>query len=135
MRAFIVELQNQPGSLAAVCEALGERGINISGVAGMTWDGDGAVGMITNDDAGTRTVLDGRSESYREVDLVVVGLTDRPGSLGEAARRLADGGVNLEAVMPTSVLGNRVTVAFAVNDAAKAREALGDLIAAGSTAI
>lgn len=135
MRAFIVELENRPGSLAAVCEALGERGINVSGVAGMTWDGGGAVGMITNDDAGARTVLDRRSENYREVDLVVAGLTDRPGSLGEAARRLADGGVNIEAVMPTSVLGNRVTVAFAVNDAAKAREALGDLIAAGSTAI
>jgi len=36
MQAFIVELPNQPGSLARVCEALGARGINISAFAGAT---------------------------------------------------------------------------------------------------
>ena len=36
MQAFIVELANQPGSLATVCEALGASGVNITGVAGAT---------------------------------------------------------------------------------------------------
>jgi hypothetical protein len=135
MHAFIVELENRPGSLAGLCEALGERGINISGVAGSTWDDDGAVGLITNDDAGTRAVLESRDADYRECDLVAAGLEDRPGTLGKAARRLADAGVNIEAIIPTGMMGSRVTVTFAVDDAARAREALGDLASVATSSI
>ena len=127
MRAFIVELENRAGSLADLSEALGERGVNIVGVAGMTWKELGAVGLITNNDATARSVLDERGETYREVELIAAGLEDRAGALGLAARRLADRGVNVEAAMTTSMLGTKVTIAFAVDDAAAAREALGDL--------
>lgn len=135
MRAFIVELENRPGSLAELCEALGERGINISGVSGSTWDDDGAVGFITNDDAGTRAILESRDADYRECDLVAAGLEDRPGALGAAARRLADGGVNIEAIIPTGLMAGRVTVTFAVDDAVRAREALGDLANVATSSI
>lgn len=127
MRAFIVELKNEPGSLADLSEALGERGVNIVGVAGMTWNELGAVGLITNNDATARAVLEERDETFREVELIAAGLEDRAGSLGIAARRLADRGINIEACMTTSMLGSKVTIAFAVDDAAAAREALGDL--------
>lgn len=128
MHAFIVELENRPGALADLGEALGQRGINITGISGMTWgDDDGALAIITNDDAGARSVLEERDEDYREVGLVSASLEDRPGSLGEAARRLADRGVNIEAVIPTGMSGSRVTVALGVDDPAGAREALGDL--------
>lgn len=135
MRAFIVEIENRPGSLADLCEALGERGINISGIAGSTWDDDGAVGLITNDDSATRSILESRDSDYRECDLVAAGLEDRPGALGTAARRLADAGVNIEAVMPTGMTAGRVMVTFAVDDAAKAREALGDLASVATSSI
>ena len=135
MRAFIVRSENRPGVLADLAEALGERGINISGVAGSTWDDTGAIGLITNDDAGTRSVLDARGAEYREMELVAAGMEDKPGTLATAARRLADRGVNIGAVMPTGMQGTKVTVAFAVDDAAAAREALGDLALAGSTSI
>src|SRR5205823_9925872 len=57
MRAFIVELTNTPGSLASLTEAIAERGINITGVAGATCGGSGSVGLITNDEASTSSVL------------------------------------------------------------------------------
>ena len=135
MRAFIVKLENRPGSLADLGEALGERGINISGVAGTTWDGDGAIALITNDDASARSVLEDRDLSYRDIEIVSAGLEDRPGSLGAAARLLADRGVNVELIMPTGMQGNRITVAFGVDDPAGAREALGELAATGSQPI
>ena len=53
MRAFIIELENRPGALADISEALGQRGINITGVAGSAWDDDGAIAIITNDESGT----------------------------------------------------------------------------------
>jgi hypothetical protein len=127
MRAFIVELENRPGSLADVCEAIGAAGVNIVGVAGMTWDAEGAVGLITNNDSTTRQVLEEHDAKYREVELVAAGLEDRPGALAEAARRLAARGVNIEAAMTTSMLGSKVTIAFGVDDAIAAREALGEL--------
>lgn len=135
MRAFIVKLENQPGTLAALGEALGERGINISGLAGTAWDGNGAIAVITNDDAGARSVLEDRDLTYRDCEVVSAGLEDKPGSLGAAARRLADRGVNIEVVMPTGMQGTRITVAFGVDDPAGAREALGELAATGSQPI
>jgi len=135
MRAFIVEMENRPGQLADLCEALAQRGINITGVASSTTATTGAVSIITNDETGTRSVLDGRNATYRELDLVAAALEDRPGSLGEAARRLSDRGINIEAIMPTGMQGGRVTVAFAVADAAAASEALGDLVTAGTASI
>jgi hypothetical protein len=135
MRAFIVNLENRPGALADLGEALGERGINISGVAAATNGATGAVGVITNDDAGTRSTLESKSLDFRELDVVSAGLEDRPGSLGDAARRLADAGVNIELVMPTGMQGSKITVALGVDDASKAREALGELAATGAQAI
>ena len=135
MRAFIVRLENRPGSLADVTEALGERGINISAVSGMTWDEGGGLGLITNDEAGTRSVLDDRGADYREIELVSAELDDQPGSLGAAARRLAQKGVNIEALIPTGMQGSRVSVAFGVTDAAGAREALGELAGMGTQAV
>lgn len=135
MHAFIIQAENRPGALADIAEALGQRGINITGVAGSTWESAGAIALITNDDAGTRSVLDERGADYRESELVAAGMEDKPGTLGDAARRLADRGVNIEAIMPTGMQGSRVTVAFAVDDARTARDALGDLVAAGTTSI
>jgi hypothetical protein len=132
MRAFIINAENRPGALADLAEALAERGINITGVAGSAWDDRGAIGVITNDDASTRSVLGDRGADYRELELVAAGMEDKPGTLGMAARRLADRGVNIGAVIPTGMQGTKVTVAFAVDDAAAAQEALGDLALAGS---
>ncbi len=135
MRAFIVRLENRPGTLADLGEALGERGINISGLAGSAWDSEGAIAIVTNDDAGTRRVLDEKGLTYRDCDVVSASLEDRPGALGAAARLLADRGVNVDLVMPTAVQGSRITIALGVDDAAAAREALGELAATGSQPI
>ncbi|TMB53029.1 MAG: ACT domain-containing protein [Chloroflexi bacterium] len=127
MRAFIVELQNRPGGLAALAEAIAERGINITNVVGATCGGSGSLGIITNDEASTKTVLDGGSFSYRQIDLVTADLDDKPGTLGAAARRLADAGVNIELLLPTGMEGGKVSVAFGVDNAAAAQQALGEL--------
>jgi hypothetical protein len=133
MRAFIVSLDNRPGTLADLGEALGERGINITGIAGSTWEGNGSAAIVTNDDSGATAALDEAGLDYRESELVSADLEDRPGALGEAARRLANGGVNIELIMPTGMQGSRLSVAFGVDDPARAREALGELATAGTT--
>ena len=129
MQAFIVELPNQPGSMAAVCKALGGRGVNITGMAGATSGDVGSLAFAADDEDGARAVLQTHGWSFREVETVVASLEHRPGSLGEAARRMADAGVNVETMFATGMDGDRVQVAFGVSDSAAAKAALEDLAA------
>ncbi len=125
MHAFIVELTNKPGELARVTEAIAQKGINIEGFAGATAGGAGAVVIVTNDEAGTRRALSDAGTSAREIELVMASLDHVPGSLAAATRKLADAGINIEAAMPTGMTGDKVTVSFATDNPAKAREILG----------
>ena len=130
MRAFIVELPNKAGSLASLAEAIAQRGINITGIVGATCGNSGSIGLITNDEASTRTVLDGGSFTYRQIDLVSAALENQPGTLAAATRRLADAGVNIELLLPTGMEGGKVNVAIGVDNAAAAQQALGELATA-----
>jgi hypothetical protein len=132
MNAFIIELADKPGALASVAEAIAQKGINITGFAGATSGGSGTAILITNDEAGTRSALATTGAKVREVELVTVGLENKPGALAEITRKLADAGINLEASLPTGMAGNTVHVAFATNDPAKARQVLGDKVMAGT---
>ncbi len=128
MNAFIVELENKTGELARVTEAIAQKGIDITGFAGATTSDRGAVVLITNDEEATRKVLAAAGVKVREAEIVPAALEARPGSLAEAARRLADAGVNIQAAMPIGMTGDRVTVAFATDDAAKARGVFAEAI-------
>ncbi len=97
MNAFLVDLENKPGKLADIAEALGAKGVNITNVTGATCGDGGRAAITTADDATT---------------------------LGKAARRLAQAGVNIDAIFPTGMTGNDVSVGFVTNNPAKAREVL-----------
>lgn len=124
MNAFLVDLENKPGALASVAEALGAKGVNITGVSGASCGDSGRAAITTSDDAMTRTALAGIGATFKEFEVTEATLPHTPGSLGKAARRLAEAGVNIEAIMPTGMSGNEVTVGFATDNAAKAREVL-----------
>jgi hypothetical protein len=133
MKAYIVEAQDRPGELAKVADALGSKGINIVSIAGLAFGGRGAVGVCTNDEQGTRAALSDAGYTAREVELVPIALRDEPGALAKAARRLADAGVNIELLLPTRIgADGKVTVAAGVQDAERARSALGDLATAAT---
>ena len=125
MNAFIVSGQDRPGEMARVAEAIAERGVNITNITCVAWGGQGAIALLTNDEPATRSLLSAKGFPYREVELVACTLEDKPGTLAEAMRKLADAGVNIEACMPTGMSGNKVSIALATSDPAKARETLG----------
>ena len=130
MNAFIVDLEDRPGSIAAVAEALAMKGISITSLAGIASRGAGSAAILTNDEAGTRRALADGKFTVREIEVVPHAVEDRAGAFAEVARKLADAGVNLEAVLPTGMSGGKVSIAFATTQAAKAREALGSLAGA-----
>jgi len=125
MNAFIVDLTNQPGELARLTDAIAQKGINITSFAGATAGGSGAVVVVTNDEAGTRKAITDGGFRAREIELVTASLEHVPGSLAAAAKKLADAGINIEAALPTGMAGGNVSVSFATDKPAKAREILG----------
>lgn len=132
MDVFIIELENRPGMLAGLAEAIADKGINIEAIAAASSTDTASVALLTNDEASTRSVLDGTGVNYRTAALVNAALEHRPGTLADAARRLADAGVNIEALLATGMDGGRVTLAIAVDDADAARSALGELAKASA---
>ena len=132
MNAFIITLDNRPGALADIAGAIAEKGINITGVAGATEGASGTIALVSNDEAGTRSALQGAGARFREVALASAALEDKPGVLADAARRLADAGVNIEAIFPTGMEGGKITIAFGVDNIEAAKTALGQLTGASA---
>jgi hypothetical protein len=124
MKAFLIDLENKPGELARITEAIAAKGINIEGVSGTTSEKSGRVAIVTGDEAATRTVLGEAKCSFKEMEATETSLRHAPGTLAKAARRLADAGINLEAIFPTGMQGQDVTVAFVTDQPAKAKELL-----------
>jgi hypothetical protein len=92
-----VILEDRPGTLADVGEALGKAGINIDGLCGFPSEGRGVFHLLVEDAAAARRVLE---ESGMEVsgerEVLVLDIEDRPGALGDTARKIANAGVNVE---------------------------------------
>jgi hypothetical protein len=124
MTAFLVDLENKPGALATVAEALGAKGVNITGITGATCGDGGRAAITTADDVTARSVFQTLKTKFKEYEITEASLANTPGSLAKVTRRLADAGVNIEAIMPTGMSGNEVHVGFVTNNPIKARDLL-----------
>ena len=125
MNIFIVDLKHQPGELAKATEALAQKGINITAFSGITCGGNGTIALLTNDEAGARRALAEAGYRARELEAVSTTIGHTPGTLAATAKKLADAGINIEVALPTSMADGKVTLAFAVDQPAKARGILG----------
>jgi hypothetical protein len=122
MKDLTVILEDRPGTLADLGDATGKAGINIEGVCGATQEGQGAIHILVEDEAATRSALgEAGIEVGAERDVIVVDVEDRPGAMGEVARRIGNAGVNIELVYTTF---GAVRLVLGVDDLDKARGAL-----------
>jgi len=91
-----VILEDQPGTLARMGEILGKAGINIDGMCGFLVESKGEIHILVDNGSSARKVLEKAGIDVKNVRPVLVrDLENKPGTLGEAARRLADVGVNM----------------------------------------
>ena len=122
-----VMLEDKPGSVATVAEALGKAGVNIEAMAGMpTGSGKGDIRLVVADGAKAKSALEAAGQKVdRSREVLVVELADKPGELARTARALATAGINLDSVYLIGQSGGRKSIAFGVPDVAKAKAALG----------
>lgn len=100
MQDVAIELDDRPGALAAMGEALARAGISVEGGGAWVVDGAGAAHFLFEDGAAARRALEAASIRVTSVRDVLVQRLDQaiPGQLGAIARRMADAGVNIEVV-------------------------------------
>ena len=123
-RQFVVQLKNQPGSLAVLAEALAARGVDLRAIGGGGIGDSGHVIMTTADDDATRIVLDERGYTYIEGESILAEVDDRPGGMARLARALADADVNIYGHLFLGRWGDHATFAFDVDDPETARPIL-----------
>jgi hypothetical protein len=91
-----IALDDRPGILAELGEALGAAGVNIEGFCGYASGGRSILHLLFEDAAAARRALEGAGiEVQDERDVLVVDVEDRPGALGVVARRIANADVSL----------------------------------------
>ncbi|HZI98567.1 MAG TPA: hypothetical protein VFD41_13685 [Actinomycetales bacterium] len=100
MKDLTIVLADRPGALAEMGAALGAAGVSVEGGGAWVVDGVGVAHFLFADGAAARAALEGAGiRVLAERDVVVGRLRqDVPGQLGELTRRMADAGVNIEAM-------------------------------------
>lgn len=115
-------LEDRPGALAGLGEALGAAGINIDGGCAVTGGGTGEVHILVEDAGSARAAIESTGMSVdAEREVLVVEAANQPGELGAAARKLAEAGVNIELYYVAAA----AKLVFGVDDLQQARSALG----------
>jgi hypothetical protein len=122
MKDLTVILEDRPGTLGDLGEATGRAGINIEGVCGTTEAGQSVIHILVADaDAARAAVSEAGFEIGRERDVLVIDVEDRPGTMGDVARRIGNAGVNIELAYTTF---GAVRLVLGVDDMDKAQAAL-----------
>lgn len=92
-----IALEDRPGILADLGEALGGADVNIEGFCGYTSQGKGILHLLVDDAPAARRALDGAGFAVDdEREVLVVDIEDRPGALGVIARRISGADVSLD---------------------------------------
>jgi hypothetical protein len=115
-------LDDQPGELARVGDVLGKAGANIAGLCALTTGGGQAEVHILVDDAtpAFEALKDAGITIAAEEEVIVLDVEDRPGALGEVARKLGDAKVNLT----TAYLATNTRLVLGADNLAEAKSAL-----------
>ena len=132
-----ITLENRPGTLADLSEALGKAGINIEGICGFTREIKGGedrefvtyiAHILVEDATAAKNAL--KMAGIRveeEQEALILNVRDRPGELAMVSRRLADAGINITVFYTAT----RTRIVLGVSDPKKAHSLLGIKFARG----
>jgi hypothetical protein len=98
MKDLEIALENRPGALAEMGEALGKAGVSIEGGGAFTVNGEGVAHFLFEDGETARAALEKAGIRVVAVrDVVVQRLKQAvAGQLGSLTRKMAEAGVNIE---------------------------------------
>jgi hypothetical protein len=86
-------LPNSPGALAGVCSLLSDERVNI---LAMTLESGGHLRLVVDNHVHGAAILREHHHQVTERDVILVALSNAPGSLAPILRLISDSGVNVE---------------------------------------
>ncbi len=98
MKDLAIALENQPGALAEMGDALGRAGVSIEGGGAFVVDGQGIAHFLFADGESAKKALEAAGIRVIAVNEVLVQRLNQaqPGQLGKITRLMAEAGVNIE---------------------------------------
>jgi len=116
-------LENSPGTLASVCDALAEAKINIYGLSVSDTVDHAVIRMVLSDPRRALMLFEERGTLVVENDVLMIENDNKPGSLSRIARKLSSQKINIEyaylASMPSAKKGLLILRVTDVKKAAK----------------
>ncbi len=95
-KEFTIRLEDRPGTLGKVCQALADQNVNILAFQQLPLEkGKGAVRLVLDNPAAAKTTLDQQRADYTETEVAQINLSHRTGELARAASRLGEAGINI----------------------------------------
>ncbi len=116
MTEFTVHMSNRPGQLAALTGRLSTAGVHIEALAAFSHGEDSMVRLMANDVETARRVLVDAGVRFEEQRVIETVIKDEPHALALMTKKLADSGVNIEAMYLLHANGDSLHFAVAVDD-------------------
>ncbi len=95
-KQLAIFLENRPGTLARVCDALAGAKINIYAITTSDTVDHSVIRMVLSDPRKALILFEEHGTLVVEDDVLMVDGDNKPGSLGRIAHRLADAKINIE---------------------------------------
>ncbi len=134
-KEFTIRLEDRPGTLGKLCQALAEQSVNILAFQSFPLEkGKSSVRLILDNPAVAKSILDRQKTDYTETEVAKVTLTHGPGELARAAARLGEAGINIDyGYCGVDLSTNAIMLLLGVADAGKAAKVLEQAAAASAT--
>lgn len=121
---FKVMLEDMPGTLARLCGVLGDAGVSIEAIQGMSRAGrESIVQFVPRDPDNAARALDAGGIAYGKREVLIVKILDEPGTLGDVALIMSKAGINIDSVYVTT----RGLVVLGVDDLVGAIQVAGGM--------
>ena len=95
LKQIVVSIENSPGRLLEVTEALGNAGINLRALNLVDTGAFGQLRLLVSDVAKARQILMQKQVSAFVNEVVAAEIEDEPGSLAKLLKPLRDAGINV----------------------------------------
>ena len=124
-KQLAIFLDNRPGMLARVCDALAEAKINIYAISTSDTVDHTVIRMVVSDPPKALQVFEEHGTLVVEDDVVMIEGDNKTGSLAKIARQLTDAGVNIEyCYCATSPVSKKGLLIMRTSNSHKALKAL-----------
>src|SRR4051794_40482618 len=95
-KQLAIFLDNRPGMLARVADALAEAKVNIYAITTSDTVDHSVIRMVVNDYRRAQNVFEEHGTLVVEDDVLMIDGSNKPGELARLARRLGEAGINIE---------------------------------------